>query len=398
MSTEMNTEMNTQTNLDLEPDVEHEDELPPSALDRMSGVTVAPVHPAFAKPGRIVLAVVAAAAVAAWWLLDVHVAVAAAGAFAVYLVALYVVYRRASGHRQAVNRVATGLVAGAFVLALLPLLSLLWTVTSNGIGLLIDVDFLTSTMRGVDGRHDRAFFEEGGPLLGGIYHAAIGTLIITGIAALISVPIGVLTAIYLVEYGAKSRLAHAIRFLVDVMTGIPSIVAGLFAFALFSLFLGAADAKIGIAGSVALCVLMIPTVVRNSEEMLRIVPNELREAALALGVPKWRVILKVVLPTAASGLASGVTLAIARVIGETAPLLVTIGAVQFLNVNPLDGRMNTLAVYAYDLFKNPLSPGAYADPSLQRAWAAALLLLIIVIVLNLTARLIARFFAPKTGR
>ncbi|QFG67540.1 phosphate ABC transporter permease PstA [Ornithinimicrobium pratense] len=381
---------------DLRPQT-HE-ELPPTGLDQVSGVEVAPVHPATNAPGRIVLVVAAVVAVLLWQVVGFHVAVSVALAFLIYLVALYVVYRRVSGHRQAVNRVMTGMITGAFLLAVLPLISLLWTVTSNGIGLATSPDFLQSTMRGVDGRHDRAFFEEGAPLLGGVHHAIMGTLIITGIATLISVPIGLLTSIYLVEYGAGSKLAQAIRFMVDVMTGIPSIVAGLFAFALFSLFLGPADAKIGIAGSVALCVLMIPTVVRNSEEMLRIVPNELREAALALGVPKWRVILKVVLPTAASGLASGVTLSIARVIGETAPLLVTIGAVPFLNLNPVDGRMNTLAVYAYDLFKNPLSPGSYAEPSLQRAWAAALLLLVIVILLNLAARLIAKIFAPKTGR
>ena len=381
---------------DLKPDT-HE-ELPPTGLDQVSGIEVAPVHPAFNNPGRITLVAAIALGVLLWQVVGVHVAVAAALAFTAYLIALYVVYRSTSGHRQAVNRVMTGMITGAFALAVLPLISLLWTVTSNGIGLVTSLDFLQSTMRGVDGRHDRAIFEDGGPLYGGVYHAMLGTLIITGIATIISVPIGLLTSIYLVEYGAKSKLAHAIRFMVDVMTGIPSIVAGLFAFALFSLFLGPADAKIGIAGAVALSVLMIPTVVRNSEEMLRIVPNELREAALALGVPKWRVILKVVIPTAASGLASGVTLAIARVIGETAPLLVTVGAVQFLNVNPFDGRMNTLAVYAYDLFKNPLSPGTYADPSMQRAWAAALLLLIIVILLNLAARLIAKIFAPKTGR
>jgi phosphate transport system permease protein len=155
--------------------------------------------------------------------------------------------------------------------------------------------------------------------------------------------------------------------------------------------------KNGAAGAVALAVLMIPTVVRNSEEMLRIVPNELREASLALGVPQWRTIAKVVLPTAVSGLASGVTLAIARVIGETAPLLVAVGYARGLNVDPTSGPMNTLAVYAYYMFTKPLSPG-FREPSLDRAWAAALLLVIIVVLLNLVARLIARAFAPKTSR
>jgi phosphate transport system permease protein len=181
------------------------------------------------------------------------------------------------------------------------------------------------------------------------------------------------------------------------MTGIPSIVAGLFAFALFASVFGLRDAKMGLAGAVALSVLMIPTVVRNSEEMLRIVPAELREASLALGVPKWRTIAKVVLPTAASGLASGITLSIARVIGETAPLLVAVGYARALSWNPLEGPMNTLAVYAYFMFTKPLSP-AVRDPSLERAWAAALLLVLLVVALNLTARLIAKIFAPKTGR
>ena len=153
-----------------------------------------------------------------------------------------------------------------------------------------DVAFFTNSMRGVVG--------EGG----GGYHAIFGTLIITALAAVMSIPVGLLTAIYLVEYG-QGRLPRAITFFVDVMTGIPSIVAGLFAFALFALFFGPA-VRMGFIGAVALSVLMIPVVVRSTEEMLKIVPNELREAAYALGAPKWRTILKVVLPTAVAGIAS----------------------------------------------------------------------------------------------
>ena len=179
---------------------------------------------------------------------------------------------------------------------------------------------------------------------GGAYHAIVGTLIITGLAALISVPIGLMTAIYLVEYGT-GKLKRAITFLVDVMTGIPSIVAGLFAYALFAVFFGP-GVRLGIGGAVALSVLMIPVVVRSSEEILKLVPNELREASLALGVPRWRTIVKVVLPTAAAGLGTGVTLAIARVIGETAPLLVIVGITNGTNFNPFDGRMATLPVFA----------------------------------------------------
>ena len=148
-----------------------------------------------------------------------------------------------------------------------------------------------------------------------------------------SIPVGLLTAVYLVEYG-KGRLARAITFFVDVMTGIPSIVAGLFAFALFALFFGP-GVRMGFGGAVALSVLMIPVVVRATEEMLKIVPNELREAAYALGTPKWRTIIKVVIPTSIAGIASGITLAIARVIGETAPLLIIAGLTTAAELQPV---------------------------------------------------------------
>jgi phosphate transport system permease protein len=364
-------------------------------LSEIPGVELATVRASSNRQAYAVLAVAFVAAAVATFL-GVSPALAAVVAFIGYLVAVYVVYRVVAGARVAVDQVARGLVLGAFVIAVIPLLSLLWTVIVRGAGTLLNIDFLTQTMNGVTGLQDQATQRDGAPLIGGAYHALIGTLIITGIAALMSVPIGVFTAIFLVEYQPKGKVAHAIRFLVDVMTGIPSIVAGLFAFALWAVLFGIGT-KNGMAGAVALSVLMISTVVRNSEEMLRIVPNELREASLALGVPKWRTIAKVVLPTAASGLASGVTLAIARVIGETAPLLVAVGYARGLNFNPVEGPMNTLAVYAYYMFTKPLSPG-YRDPSLDRAWAAALLLVLIVVLLNLTARLIAKLFAPKTSR
>ena len=364
-------------------------------LSEIPGVELDTVRPSSSRPAYAVLAVaVIATAVAS--LVGVSPALAGAVSFVAYLVAVYAVYRVVAGARVAVDQVARGLVLGAFVIAVIPLLSLLWTVIVRGAGTLFSVDFLTQTMNGVTGLEDQATQRDGAPLIGGAYHALMGTLIITGIATLMSVPIGVFTAIFLVEYQPKGKVAHAIRFLVDVMTGIPSIVAGLFAFALWAVLFGIGT-KNGMAGAVALSVLMISTVVRNSEEMLRIVPNELREAALALGVPKWRTIAKVVLPTAASGLASGVTLAIARVIGETAPLLVAVGYARGLNFNPVEGPMNTLAVYAYYMFTKPLSPG-FRDPSLDRAWAAALLLVLIVVLLNLSARLIAKIFAPKTSR
>lgn len=280
------------------------------------------------------------------------------------------------------------LITGAFLLAMLPLISLTWTVVSRGIGRM-NADFLLYSMRGVYGGMDA----------GGIYHAIIGTLLITLFATLISVPIGLLAAIYLVEYG-RGPLARLITFLVDVMTGIPSIVAGLFAYALFALIFGP-GVRMGVVGSVALSVLMIPVVIRSSEEMLRLVPNELREASLALGVPRWLTIIKVVLRTSVAGLTTGVMLAIARVIGETAPLLLTVGVVDSINTNLFDGRMMTLPVYVYRQYAQGLVPcsaddlACVPDINLQRAWAAALTLFLIVMLLNLVGRLVNRWFAPK---
>ena len=173
-------------------------------------------------------------------------------------------------------------------------------------------------------------------------------------------------------------------------------MAGLFAAGLFAVIAGPGF-KAGIVGAVALSVLMIPVVVRSSEEMLKIVPNELREAAYALGVRKWRTIVKVVIPTAISGIASGVTIAIARVIGETAPLIVTAGFVTRMNTNVFSDWMASLPAFIYYQILNPTSP-TNPEPSTLRAWAAALVLIVLVMLLNLGARLIARVFAPKTGR
>ncbi|WP_344351121.1 phosphate ABC transporter permease PstA, partial [Catellatospora coxensis] len=213
-------------------------------------------------------------------------------------------------------------------------------------------------------------------LHGGAFNAIVGTLHQTLLAAVISIPVGIFVAIYLVEYAGKNRLGKAITFLVDVMTGIPSIVAGLFAFALFSTILGlvmpdaTGSAKTGFTASVALSVLMIPIVVRNTEEILRLVPMDLRGASYALGVPKWKTIVKVVLPTSVSGILSGVTIAIARVIGETAPIMVTAGFAKTLNWNLFSGWMSTLPTYIYDSQLRPVSPGDAALASSERAWAA----------------------------
>jgi phosphate transport system permease protein len=295
-------------------------------------------------------------------------------------VAIYVVSRLVEGGRKAIDRLVTSLVATAFIIALLPLISLLYTVVSNGVAR-FDPLFFSSSMRNV--------IDAGG----GALHAIIGTLEITAMAALISVPVGLLTSIYLVEYG-RGHLARAITFFVDVMTGIPSIVAGLFAYALFSLLLGP-GVRMGFAGSIALAVLMIPVVVRSSEEMLKLVPNELREASYALGVPKWLTVVKIVLPTSIAGITTGITLAIARVIGETAPLLIVAGFTASMNYDLFSERMMTLPVFVYTQYANQ---GPDAEAFLNRAWAGALVLILIVMALNLAARLIAKIFAPKLGR
>jgi phosphate transport system permease protein len=206
----------------------------------------------------------------------------------------------------------------------------------------------------------------------------------------VAVPLGLLTAVYLVEYG-RGRLARWVTFLIDVMTGIPSIVAGLFAYTVFSIALGP-GARSGLAGALALTLLMTPVVVRTSEEMLRLVSDDLREAALALGVPKYRVILSVVLPDAASGLVAAVMLGIARIVGETAPLLLVAGFTDSMNCNLVNGRMATLPVFIYSQWQNKGIDAAAYD---NRAWTAALILIAFVLVLNLLARLAGRLLGAK---
>jgi phosphate transport system permease protein len=296
----------------------------------------------------------------------------------VFLVAMPVWSRLVEGKRAAVDRLVTALIWTAFAIAVSPLVWLLYVVVRSGAPA-INSQFLSISMLNVIGDEQ-----------GGIYHALLGTLLITVAAAVISVPIGILTAVYLVEYGKTSRAARLITFLVDVMTGIPSIVAGLFALALLVLLFGPAF-RAGIGGSIALSLLMIPTVVRSSEEMMRLVPDDLREASYALGVPKWRTITRVVLPTSLAGIVTGVVLAVSRVIGETAPLLVVAGATDGVNTNLFDGRMTTLPVFIFSQYASS-TPVGY-----QRAWGGALVLIVLVMVLNLAARIVGRIFAPAKG-
>ncbi|MCL1898294.1 MAG: phosphate ABC transporter permease PstA [Micrococcales bacterium] len=279
---------------------------------------------------------------------------------------------KARTKRRIKNSAMTVVVAGAFTLAAIPLFSLMWTVISRGLAR-FDSEFFSNSMKGIVGSG------------GGVLHALVGTLIITLTASIMAIPLGILTAIFLVEYGSGA-FARTIRFLVDVMTGIPSIVAGLAAYALFSIVFGP-GVRSGFAGAAALTIIMTPVVVRATEEMLALVPMELREASYALGVPKYRTITKVVLPTALSGIVSGAVLGISRIVGETAPLLLVAGFTDSMNYNLFSGRMASLPVYIYGQWANKGVDAAAYD---NRAWSAAMLLIAVVVTLHLAARGVVR--------
>ena len=272
--------------------------------------------------------------------------------------------------RKAADRVVTIALAGSVALALVPLVAVLAYTFGKGASALTPA-FLTHSMKGV------------GPLDagGGAYHAIVGTLEQVLIASLLSVPLGLLAAIYIVEYG-RGRLASAVRFFVDVMTGIPSIVAGLFVFAFWVLALGRGFS--GLAAGLALAVLMLPVVVRSAEEMLKLVPSDLREASYALGVPRWRTIVSIVLPTASSGITTGILLAVARVTGETAPLLLTAFGFDAIKTNPVAGPQSGLPLYVFSQASSAF------DVAIRRAWAGALTLIGVVLALTVVARLLTR--------
>lgn len=220
---------------------------------------------------------------------------------------------------------------------------------------------------------------------GGVGPAIVGTLLITGGAAALAVPLGLFGAIYLHEYGRRGRVARLVRFMSDVMTGVPSIVMGLFIYTIWVLRFG----QTGLAGSLALACLMLPIVIRSSEEMLRLVPDELRHGSYALGGRKWRTILTVVLPAALPGITSGVMLAVARAAGETAPLLFTTGIVYAANPNLFEGSNVALPTLIFDNANQPF------EVAVQRAWGAALTLIVLVLGLTVIARWTANRYASR---
>ncbi len=278
-----------------------------------------------------------------------------------------------SGGRAVKNTIATILMWSAFIIAIIPLVWILVTVAVKGGHLILDSTWWTNSQQGITARREG----------GGAVHAIQGTLIQGLVTALISVPIGVLTAVYLVEYG-RGRLARAVSFMVDILTGVPSIVAGLFIYAVFITTF--AFTRAGIFVCLALTLLMIPVVVRSTEEMLKLVPNELREASYALGVPKWKTIFSIVLPTAFSGIITGILLGLARVMGETAPLLILGPYTKAIATNLFGGNMATLPTMI-----NQDRDQATTMPAYDRIWAAALTLILLILLLNLLGRLASRF-------
>lgn len=287
-------------------------------------------------------------------------------------------FQKVSTSRQIKNGIATALVWGAFLIAIIPLVWVLYTVIQRGFPVILDGDWWQKSMSGLLAR------QQGG----GAYHAIYGTLVQGLVCAVISVPIGIMIAIYLVEYGGRSRLAKATTFMVDILTGVPSIVAALFVYTVWITYFGLGRSALAV--SLALVLLMVPVIVRTTEEMLKIVPDELREASYALGIPKWKTIVKIVIPTALSGILTGIMLALARVMGETAPVLVLAAYAPFINYNLFDGPMASLPLMMVNERNNPTAAG------FDRIWGAAITLVVLITLFNLLATVISRALAPKT--
>jgi phosphate transport system permease protein len=279
------------------------------------------------------------------------------------------------GRREFKNALATAFTLISFLIALVPLLFIVVYVFQRG-SEVMSWSFLTEDLPFSNRRAG-----------GGIWPAIVGTLVITGAAAAMAVPLGVLGGIYLNEYGGKSVLARIVRFMAEVMTGVPSIVMGLFVYTFVVL---RTQEKNGFAGALALACLMLPIIIRTTDQMLSLVPHELREGSYALGSRRARTIRTVVLPSAAPGIVSGALIAVARAAGETAPLLFTVGLVEdHTNWNLFDGINSALPL---EIFQNARSLFPTAQ---DRAWGAALTLILIVFVFTILARLVNAFFGRR---
>ncbi|NLD84614.1 MAG: phosphate ABC transporter permease PstA [Actinomycetales bacterium] len=282
-----------------------------------------------------------------------------------------------SGGRKAKDKAATIIFWICFFIAVIPLVALLYKVLASGLPAIFNPTWWTNSF----------FLVAPSSMAGGVGHAIYGSLVQAGIAAIISIPLGVAAGIMLVEY-PESKLAKPTTFMVDVMAGVPSVVAAIFVFGMWVTFLQFNLSAFAV--SLALVLLMIPLIVRSTEEMLKLVPDELREASYALGVPKWKTIVSVVVPTALSGMISGMFLAIARVMGETAPVLILVGYTASFNYNIFEGNMASLPLLIYNQLSNPNEAGQF------RIWGAALTLVIIIALANVLATFAAKSLAPKT--
>ena len=285
-----------------------------------------------------------------------------------------------SRRRRVVNNVATVLVTLSMVIAVTPLLLVLFAVIVKGFRAIASTVWWTHSQAGMTA------FVAGG----GAYHAIVGTLLQGLVCAVISIPIAIMVAIYLVEYGGGGPLGRLATFMVDILSGVPSIVAALFIYALWVATLGLPRSEFAV--SLALVLLMIPVIVRATEEMLRIVPIDLREASYALGIPKWKTIARIVIPAGLSGIITGIMLAVARVLGETAPLLILVGYSQSMNYNIFSGFMGSLPGMMYD---QTLAGAGIGPVPTDRLWGAALTLILVIAVINIGARVIAKIYAPR---
>ncbi|MBV8860509.1 MAG: phosphate ABC transporter permease PstA [Mycobacterium sp.] len=282
--------------------------------------------------------------------------------------------RRISIRRRVKNNVAAMFFVVSFVIALVPLVWLLWVVIQRGWYAITQPGWWSHSLRGVLPEQ----------FSGGIYHALYGSVVQAAVAAILALPLGLMTAVYLAEY-RSSRLARFTSFMVDVLAGLPSIVAALFIFSLWIATIGFEQSAFAV--SLALVLLMLPIVVRSAEEMLKLVPDDLREASYALGIPKWKTIMRIVLPIAMPGIISGALLSIARVMGETAPVLVLVGYSRSTNFNIFDGNMASLPLLIYSELDNPEHAG------FLRVWGAALTLIIAVAIVYLVAAVAGRVIA-----
>ena len=289
------------------------------------------------------------------------------------------IYSKISPRRKAIDAIMTAVVYALMVVAVLPLLWVLYTVISKGLPVVLNASWWGFDMAGQPNNSPG----------GGVVHAIIGTLMQVAVTSAISIPVGIFTAIYLVEYSRGGWLGKVTTFMVDILSGVPSIVAALFVYAMWITMFG--FNRSGFAVSIALVLLMVPIIVRNTEEMLRVVPMDLREASYALGVPKWKTIVKIVLPTALSGIVTGSMLAVARVMGESAPVLILVGSSPTINWNVFEGNQNSLPLFMLQMYRAGSNPFV-----LERLWGAAFTLVFVVGLLMITARLISKRFTVKS--